>query len=68
MARQFQGQDAVQAGPEGQGPVQGTEVFAALQRGEVTARVAAQLPLTRVAEALRLAESGTVAGKVVLVP
>ncbi|MFF8938527.1 medium chain dehydrogenase/reductase family protein [Streptomyces paradoxus] len=45
-----------------------TEVFAALQRGEVTARIATQLPLTRVAEALRLAESGTVAGKVVLVP
>ncbi|MFJ4242838.1 medium chain dehydrogenase/reductase family protein [Streptomyces iakyrus] len=45
-----------------------TQVFAALQRGEVTARIAAQLPLARVAEALRLAESGTVAGKVVLVP
>ncbi|MEU1570002.1 medium chain dehydrogenase/reductase family protein [Streptomyces collinus] len=45
-----------------------TQVFAALQRGEVTARIAAQLPLDRVAEALRLAESGTVAGKVVLVP
>ncbi|MFJ5728988.1 medium chain dehydrogenase/reductase family protein [Streptomyces paradoxus] len=45
-----------------------TEVFAALQRGEVTPRIAARLPLARVAEALRLAESGTVAGKVVLVP
>ncbi|WP_217210732.1 medium chain dehydrogenase/reductase family protein [Streptomyces sp. AC550_RSS872] len=45
-----------------------TQVFAALQRGEVTARIAAQLPLTRVAEALRLAESGTVAGKIVLNP
>ncbi|MFI9754132.1 medium chain dehydrogenase/reductase family protein [Streptomyces collinus] len=45
-----------------------TQVFAALQRGEVTARIAARLPLARVAEALRLAESGTVAGKVVLVP
>ncbi|GAA2220354.1 medium chain dehydrogenase/reductase family protein [Streptomyces indiaensis] len=44
------------------------QVFDALQRGEVTARIAAQLPLTRAAEALRLAESGTVAGKVVLVP
>jgi NADPH:quinone reductase-like Zn-dependent oxidoreductase len=43
-------------------------VFGALQRGEVTARIAAQLPLTDVAEAMRLAESGTVAGKVVLVP
>ncbi|NUP18606.1 MAG: zinc-binding dehydrogenase [Streptomyces sp.] len=45
-----------------------TQVFAALQRGEVTAQIAAQLPLTRVADALRLAESGTVAGKVVLNP
>ncbi|ANS67309.1 dehydrogenase [Streptomyces lincolnensis] len=44
------------------------QVFAALQRGDVTARIAAQLPLTRAAEALRLAESGTVAGKVVLHP
>ena len=43
-----------------------TEVFTALQRGEVTARIAARLPLTRAAEALRLAESGTVAGKIVL--
>ncbi|MFJ9740042.1 medium chain dehydrogenase/reductase family protein [Streptomyces sp. NPDC101166] len=45
-----------------------TEVFAALQRGEITPRIAARLPLARVAEALRLAESGTVAGKVVLTP
>ncbi|WP_329265967.1 medium chain dehydrogenase/reductase family protein [Streptomyces pseudovenezuelae] len=45
-----------------------TQVFAALQRGEVTAQIAAQLPLARAAEALRLAESGTVAGKVVLNP
>ncbi|WP_033415493.1 medium chain dehydrogenase/reductase family protein [Streptomyces canus] len=45
-----------------------TQVFAALQRGEVTARIAAQLPLARAADALRLAESGTVAGKVVLNP
>ncbi|MEV7594953.1 medium chain dehydrogenase/reductase family protein [Streptomyces sp. NPDC089922] len=45
-----------------------TEVFTALQRGEITARVAAELPLVRAAEAMRLAESGTVAGKVVLVP
>ncbi|WP_250400885.1 medium chain dehydrogenase/reductase family protein [Streptomyces cellostaticus] len=44
------------------------EVFAALQRGEITAQIAARLPLTRAAEALRLAESGTVAGKVVLNP
>ncbi|MET8082342.1 medium chain dehydrogenase/reductase family protein [Streptomyces sp. NPDC005303] len=45
-----------------------TQVFAALQRGEVTAQIAARLPLARVADALRLAESGTVAGKVVLNP
>ncbi|MEU6735727.1 medium chain dehydrogenase/reductase family protein [Streptomyces physcomitrii] len=44
------------------------QVFGALQRGEITPRIAARLPLTRTAEALRLAESGTVAGKVVLVP
>ena len=45
-----------------------TQVFAALQRGDVMAQIAAQLPLTRAAEALRLAESGTVVGKVVLNP
>ncbi|MFJ3234975.1 medium chain dehydrogenase/reductase family protein [Streptomyces sp. NPDC086787] len=45
-----------------------TEVFHALQRGDVTARIAARLPLTEVAEAMRLAESGTVAGKIILVP
>ncbi|WP_327063851.1 medium chain dehydrogenase/reductase family protein [Kitasatospora purpeofusca] len=44
------------------------EVFGAVRRGEVTARVAAELPLTRAAEALRLAESGTVGGKIVLTP
>ncbi|MEV0147081.1 MULTISPECIES: medium chain dehydrogenase/reductase family protein [unclassified Nonomuraea] len=45
-----------------------TQVFAALQRGDVTAQIAAQLPLARVTDAVRLAESGTVAGKVVLNP
>ncbi|MBL1109991.1 zinc-binding dehydrogenase [Streptomyces sp. 5-8] len=45
-----------------------TEVFTAVQRGDVTARIAARLPLARAAEALRLAESGTVTGKVVLTP
>ncbi|MER6136227.1 medium chain dehydrogenase/reductase family protein [Streptomyces sp. NPDC001815] len=45
-----------------------TQVFTALQRGDVTAQIAAQLPLGRAAEALRLAESGTVVGKVVLNP
>jgi NADPH:quinone reductase-like Zn-dependent oxidoreductase len=44
------------------------QVFAAFQRGEVSARIAARLPLARAADALRLAESGTVAGKVVLTP
>ncbi|WP_415855707.1 medium chain dehydrogenase/reductase family protein [Sinomonas sp. G460-2] len=43
-------------------------VFDALRRGEVTAHIAAELPLARAAEALRLAESGTVAGKVLIVP
>ncbi|MFI9103504.1 medium chain dehydrogenase/reductase family protein [Streptomyces fildesensis] len=45
-----------------------TQVFAALQRGDITAQIAAQLPLARVADAMRLAESGTVAGKIVLNP
>lgn len=43
-----------------------SEVFAAVERGDVVARIAAEYPLTRAAEALRLAESGTVTGKVVL--
>ncbi|MBM9507844.1 medium chain dehydrogenase/reductase family protein [Actinacidiphila acididurans] len=45
-----------------------TEVFTALRRGDIAAPVAAELPLTSAAEALRLAESGTVTGKVVLTP
>jgi NADPH:quinone reductase-like Zn-dependent oxidoreductase len=45
-----------------------TQVFTALRRGEITPTIAAQLPLAQVAEAMRLAESGTVSGKVVLVP
>ncbi|GAA0965525.1 medium chain dehydrogenase/reductase family protein [Acrocarpospora macrocephala] len=45
-----------------------TQVFTALQHGDVTAQIAAQLPLTRVADAMRLAESGTIAGKIVLTP
>jgi len=45
-----------------------TQVFAALHRGDITAQIAAQLPLDRIADALRLAESGTVAGKVILTP
>ncbi|MFJ3792691.1 medium chain dehydrogenase/reductase family protein [Kitasatospora sp. NPDC090091] len=43
-----------------------TEVFAALRRGDITAPIAARLPLTQAAEALRLAESGTVSGKIIL--
>ncbi|MCL2729686.1 MAG: medium chain dehydrogenase/reductase family protein [Actinomycetia bacterium] len=45
-----------------------TQVFAAQQRGDVTAQIAARLPLVQAADALRLAESGTVTGKVVLTP
>jgi NADPH:quinone reductase-like Zn-dependent oxidoreductase len=45
-----------------------TQVFALLADGSLTAQVAARLPLRDAAAALRLAESGTVAGKVVLVP
>jgi NADPH:quinone reductase-like Zn-dependent oxidoreductase len=43
-----------------------TAVLDAMAAGRLTARVAAELPLTRAADALRLAESGTVAGKVIL--
>ncbi|HEX6344939.1 zinc-binding dehydrogenase [Umezawaea sp.] len=43
-------------------------VFDLLAAGTVTAQVAATFPLTEAAAALTLAESGTVAGKVVLVP
>ena len=45
-----------------------TEVFAALRRGDITTSIAARLPLDRAAEALRLAESGTVSGKIILIP
>jgi hypothetical protein len=34
--------------------------------GRLSAQVAAELPLAKAAEAMRLAESGTVAGKVIL--
>ncbi len=44
------------------------EARALLAQGRIQARVARQLPLERAAEGLRLAESGTVSGKVVLVP
>ncbi|MFF7948890.1 medium chain dehydrogenase/reductase family protein [Streptomyces griseorubiginosus] len=45
-----------------------TQVFAAHRRGEISAQIAARLPLAQAADALRLAESGTVVGKVVLTP
>ncbi|GAA2366126.1 medium chain dehydrogenase/reductase family protein [Dactylosporangium salmoneum] len=45
-----------------------TRVFARLADGTLTAQVAARVPLRDAAEAMRLAESGTVTGKVVLVP
>ncbi|GAA2602297.1 medium chain dehydrogenase/reductase family protein [Winogradskya consettensis] len=45
-----------------------TAVLEAMAAGKVTAAVGAELPLARAAEALRLAESKTVAGKVVLTP
>jgi NADPH:quinone reductase-like Zn-dependent oxidoreductase len=44
------------------------EVFEAMRSGRLSAQVAGVLPFSRVADALRLAESGTVAGKVVLTP
>ncbi|WP_042432307.1 medium chain dehydrogenase/reductase family protein [Streptacidiphilus anmyonensis] len=45
-----------------------TEVFAAVRGGRVTPAIAAQLPLTQAADALRLAESGTATGKIILIP
>ncbi|HEV7973149.1 medium chain dehydrogenase/reductase family protein [Amycolatopsis sp.] len=45
-----------------------TEVFEAMRAGQLTAQIAGVLPFAEVADAMRLAESGTVAGKVVLTP
>ena len=45
-----------------------TQVLQAMAEGHVTAQIAARFPLARAADALRLAESRTVAGKVVLTP
>ncbi|MFJ8544358.1 zinc-binding dehydrogenase [Streptomyces sp. NPDC093586] len=45
-----------------------TQVLTLLADGRLTPQVAARVPLTEVGEAVRLAESGTVVGKVVLVP
>ncbi|MFI5844693.1 medium chain dehydrogenase/reductase family protein [Catenuloplanes sp. NPDC051500] len=45
-----------------------TQVLALLAEGALTAQIAARLPLSQAAAALTLAESRTVAGKIVLVP
>jgi NADPH:quinone reductase-like Zn-dependent oxidoreductase len=45
-----------------------TEVFALLADGTLRPQVAAEIPLADASKAMRLAESGTVTGKVVLVP
>ncbi|WP_422772047.1 medium chain dehydrogenase/reductase family protein [Plantactinospora sp. WMMC1484] len=45
-----------------------TQVLQAVAEGQITAQVAARFPLARAADALRLAESRTVIGKVVLTP
>jgi NADPH:quinone reductase-like Zn-dependent oxidoreductase len=45
-----------------------TEVLRAMSEGHVTAQIAARFSLARAADALRLAESRTVTGKVILTP
>ncbi|MEV5712268.1 medium chain dehydrogenase/reductase family protein [Amycolatopsis mediterranei] len=45
-----------------------TAVFELAAKGQLNAQVAARIPLTEAGKALALAESGTVTGKVVLVP
>jgi NADPH:quinone reductase-like Zn-dependent oxidoreductase len=45
-----------------------TQVLQAMAEGHLKPQVAAKFPLARAAEALTLAESGTVAGKVILTP
>jgi len=45
-----------------------TQVLRAMAEGHISAQVAAKFPLDHAAEALRLAESHTVVGKVVLTP
>ncbi|SEF21292.1 NADPH:quinone reductase [Amycolatopsis pretoriensis] len=45
-----------------------TAVFALAAKGDLKPQVAARIPLTEAGKALALAESGTVTGKVVLVP
>ena len=43
-------------------------VFTQLSAGDLTARIARAFPLADITEAMKYAESGTVAGKVILVP
>ena len=45
-----------------------TELFDAVHRGKVTARIAATYPLAQISDAHRLLESGAVIGKVVVIP
>lgn len=44
------------------------EVFTAMQEGRISPAIGARFPLAEAAQALRLAETGSVGGKVVLVP
>ena len=39
-----------------------------MAQGRIEAQIAERMPLKRAAEALRLAESGKVSGKVILIP
>ena len=43
------------------------EVFALLASGRIQAKIGARVPLSQAAKGLRLAESGTLVGKVVLI-
>lgn len=43
-------------------------MFALLADGTIKAQVAARIPVSQASEAMRPAESGTVTGKVILVP
>ncbi|MFJ2095568.1 medium chain dehydrogenase/reductase family protein [Streptomyces sp. NPDC087901] len=45
-----------------------TQVLTLLANGDLTPQVAARIPLAEISDAVQLAESGTVVGKVVLVP
>jgi NADPH:quinone reductase-like Zn-dependent oxidoreductase len=45
-----------------------TQVLQAMADGHVTAQIAARYPLAQAADAMRLAESRTIAGKVILTP